>query len=188
MFFMSACSSRDQPTTFQPAPSAKTSPVVIHTPDKTTSIETGKVDDIGHPVRVACVTCHSLKKSDPLPADATELDQFHKGLKLSHGDLVCGQCHETGRVDVLRRADGKTLPMAEVMSLCAQCHGPQYRDYRRGSHGGMNGHWDLSRGPRVRNNCVDCHDPHAPKFVPAMPVLPPKDRFLTSPHGAPGHE
>jgi formate-dependent nitrite reductase cytochrome c552 subunit len=68
--------------------------------------------------------------------------------------------------------------MRDAMQLCAQCHGPQFRDYTHGSHGGMQGHWDLSRGPRLRNHCVDCHDPHTPQFQPSNPVLPPADRLL----------
>ena len=71
--------------------------------------------------------------------------------------------------------------MREAMQLCAQCHGPQTRDYRRGSHGGMQGYWDLSRGDRVRNHCVDCHDPHAPAFPRFTPLPPPRDRFPPAP-------
>jgi hypothetical protein len=40
----------------------------------------------------------------------------------------------------------------------------------------MNGHWDLTRGGRTRNTCINCHDPHAPAFPLVMPVLPPRDR------------
>ena len=74
---------------------------------------------------------------------------------------------------------------ADALRLCAQCHGPQYRDYRHGAHGGMRGHWDLSRGPRERNHCVACHDPHAPAFGQFEPVPGPRDRFTgaAAPHG-----
>jgi hypothetical protein len=68
--------------------------------------------------------------------------------------------------------------VTDAMTLCAQCHGPQFRDYQNGSHGGMNGHWDLSRGPRLRNHCVDCHDPHVPQVLPVHPAPGPKDRFF----------
>jgi len=64
-----------------------------------------------------------------------------------------------------------------VMTLCSQCHGPQRRDYNMGLHGGMNGYWDLTKGGRTRNTCINCHDPHAPAFPLVMPVLPPKDRI-----------
>ena len=53
----------------------------------------------------------------------------------------------------------------------------------------MSGHWDLTKGGRVRNACVDCHDPHQPKYPTYAPVQKPRDRFLQSPHGeAPGHD
>lgn len=65
-----------------------------------------------------------------------------------------------------------------MVSLCGQCHGPQLRDYRRAAHGGATGYWDLSRGPRTRNLCITCHDPHTPAYVGGLPVLPPRDRFL----------
>jgi hypothetical protein len=41
----------------------------------------------------------------------------------------------------------------------------------------MNGHWDLTKGGRIRNNCINCHDPHHPKFPLVQPVLPPRDRI-----------
>ena len=80
---------------------------------------------------------------------------------------------------------GGRMVHAGISSGCAQCHGPQYRDYRHGAHGGMRGHWDLSRGPRERNHCVACHDPHAPAFGQFEPVPGPRDRFTgaAAPHG-----
>jgi formate-dependent nitrite reductase cytochrome c552 subunit len=79
------------------------------------------------------------------------------------------------------------------MQLCAQCHGPQYRDYRHGAHGGMAGHWDLAKGGRVRNNCIDCHDPHSPKYPTVRPAGGPLDRGGVHPNASPpqkgaGHE
>ena len=41
----------------------------------------------------------------------------------------------------------------------------------------MNGHWDLTKGGRLRNNCVNCHDPHHPAYPLVQPVLPPRDRI-----------
>lgn len=84
---------------------------------------------------------------------------------------------------MLHLATGEQVPMLQAIRLCAQCHGTQWRDYQRGAHGGMFGYWDLSRGSRTRNHCVDCHDPHTPKFVGGRPVLPPRDRFLAAPAG-----
>ena len=52
----------------------------------------------------------------------------------------------------------------------------------------MSGHWDLSKGGRIRNSCLACHDPHVPKFQGALPAPPPLDRFLQTHSGAPTHE
>lgn len=145
------------------------------------SVPSGKLDPLGRPQRVACVSCHAQRSDTTLPASTGELQEFHAGLQLDHGDLHCSSCHDEETTYELRLANGDVLPGSEALQLCAQCHGPQTRDYRRGSHGGMNGYWDLSRGDRVRNHCVDCHDPHAPAYRGGHPVLPPKDRFLSRP-------
>lgn len=144
-----------------------------------TSVETGELDALGRRTRVACVTCHTLRTPAQLPTTVDELDEFHQGLQCAHGDLRCASCHVAGDQRSLRLADGSTIDMRDAMSLCRQCHGPQHRDYERGSHGGMTGHWDLSVGDRTRNHCVDCHDPHVPAFPPTLPVLPPRDHGLT---------
>jgi formate-dependent nitrite reductase cytochrome c552 subunit len=165
-----------------PAPSAPAFPVQIHIPAKLTSVEVARGG--AQSVRVACVTCHSLRPVKPLPASASELKEFHVGLTLQHGTLGCASCHAPAApAERLRLADGREIQMVEALSLCSQCHGTQRRSYDHGAHGGMQGHWDLSRGARERNTCVDCHDPHAPKFVGGSPVHPPRDRFFGGPHG-----
>jgi formate-dependent nitrite reductase cytochrome c552 subunit len=188
---LSACSDRERTPPYAPqelrdaASQAfgDASPVVIHEPPQLTSIESGKVDALGRPIRVACVTCHSLRTPAALPERAEDLKDFHRGLRFAHGANRCATCHVVGEQDRLRLADGTTIDNRDAMRLCAQCHGPQHRDYQRGAHGGMSGSWDLESGPRMRNHCVDCHDPHAPKFAPARPVLPPGDRGLGSANG-----
>ena len=108
----------------------------------------------------------------------------HAGLAFAHGPLSCASCHVAGDQRALHAADGTRVDLRDAIVLCRQCHGPQTRDYDHGSHGGMTGHWDLSAGDRTRNHCLDCHDPHAPAFLPSRPVLPPRDRGLTRHPGA----
>lgn len=140
----------------------------------------------GGEARVSCSACHGEAGSPEVASDA-ELDAFHQGLTLRHGELSCLACHNPDGMDTLRRADGRALPYADVMDLCAQCHGPQARDYRRGSHGGMNGYWDLERGGRQRNGCLACHDPHAPAYGQVQPVFPPRSRWRGADGHGPGH-
>jgi hypothetical protein len=118
-----------------------------------------------------------LRKPNLEANSGTQLTEFHEGLTFRHGGLTCLSCHNGSDYESLRLADGRSVPFAQSMELCRQCHGPQYRDYVKGAHGGMMGYWDLSRGPRTRNSCVHCHDPHAPAFPQVAPVFPPRDRF-----------
>ncbi|MHC5024268.1 MAG: cytochrome c3 family protein [Planctomycetota bacterium] len=153
--------------------------VTIHRPTGPPRIATDLVDQAGEPVTVACGTCHATRAPDLTIDDAEALDEFHQGLTYQHGTLTCYSCHDPADTDQLRLADGRGRPYVEVMTVCAQCHGPQARAFAHGAHGGMTGYWDLSRGPRVRNNCVDCHDPHVPAFPRMMPTFKPRDRFLS---------
>jgi mono/diheme cytochrome c family protein len=180
----------DEPRRMQAPPGDKAASVSIHEPERLTSIESGARDGLGRPVRVACASCHGLREQVPgFPRDERELRQFHVGLSVRHGSIGCTSCHAArrGGEPKLHLADGAEVGTAEALRLCAQCHGPKYQDYLHGSHGGMNGYWDLSRGPRLRNHCVDCHDPHVPAYQPSRPVLPPRDRFVTPALGEAAH-
>ena len=162
--------------------SPKMMPVIIRKPAGPPMVATGLKDHNGMPAMATCVSCHATRAAEPENSATDDLDEFHQGLTVKHGSLSCVSCHNADDYGTLRLADGKKVEFTDVMTLCAQCHGPQFRDYQHGSHGGMTGYWDLTRGPRQRNNCVDCHDPHAPAYVGVHPAPPPRDRFLT-----PGH-
>ncbi len=178
---LAAGCARQSATPSQEAPSPEPTdrhPVVIRTPAGPMGVPTGTFDEKGRPVSIGCATCHATKPADAQAKLGTPLEKFHQGLVGQHGSLSCTSCHNPADgYATFRLADGKSVPHAEVMTLCAQCHGPQYRDYQNGAHGGMTGYWDLTKGGRVRNNCVHCHDPHAPKYPTVQPVHKPNDRF-----------
>lgn len=154
-------------------------PVDVHVGATTGVVDTTERDIHGTPTGVACVTCHGPASKDRIVDGAGAPETFHTGVDLVHGSLTCNHCHDPNDRSLLRLADGANIELYAVISLCAQCHGPQYRDYQHGAHGGMTGYWDLRQGPRDRNNCVDCHAPHTPAFEGMHPVLPPADRFLS---------
>lgn len=158
-------------------PTAVRHPVRIRTPEGPPLVASGKTDPQGRPLLLRCGTCHAVRKPNPGTRTGAGLKEFHQGLHYRHGDLTCLSCHNEKDYETLRLADGTPLPYARSMDLCGQCHGTQLRDYRRGAHGGMTGYWDLSKGPRQRNHCIDCHDPHAPAYPQVTPVFPPRDRF-----------
>lgn len=153
-------------------------PVIVRQPAEAPRVDLGVTDTSGNSVTAACVTCHAPGTPNQQNRIASDLKEFHQGLSFAHGQVSCLSCHNANDYDSLRLADGTSIAYSDVMTLCAQCHGPQTRDYKHGAHGGMTGHWDLSRGPRERNNCVDCHDPHAPAFPKMNPTFKPRDRFL----------
>ncbi|MEM9415076.1 MAG: hypothetical protein AAGA29_06295 [Planctomycetota bacterium] len=178
-------------------------PVVIHAPDGPPVAVVGTHPETGEPLTASCTTCHTARPADATHGFGNTPDEFHQGLAFNHGNgaLSCISCHNPDDYDTLRAANGETITYPNVISLCAQCHSDQHNDYQHGAHGGMNGYWDLSQGPRVRNSCIDCHDPHAPAFPMMQPTFKPIDRGLdpgsgahgesdgrSGSHGGPGHE
>ena len=174
----------DRPPTVPPPARAEVPfEETIHLPDSLTGLQSEVTNIHGEPVSVACATCHDGREVAPgvapeMARHMDELDTFHSELQFEHGSNTCGSCHDEANRNNLRMADGTSIEMTDAIQLCAQCHGPQYRDYSRGSHGGMNGHWDLHVGPRERNHCVDCHDPHVPAYPEIYPLPGPRDRFM----------
>lgn len=154
--------------------------VTIRSPSGPPRIDTGLTDLDGNSVSVACSTCHATREPNVNNKSASDLDDFHDELKVSHGTVSCLSCHNADDYDALKLADATRVDFTDVMTLCAQCHGRQMDAYEHGAHGGMTGHWDLTRGPRQRNNCIDCHHPHAPQFPRMLPTFKPRDRFLQS--------
>lgn len=152
--------------------------VTIRKPSGPPRVGTGLMNVHGNEITVSCSTCHSTREPNHNNKTAADLDEFHSSLKFSHGSISCLSCHNSNNYDALKLADGTRIEFTEVMTLCAQCHGQQMRDFERGAHGGMTGYWDLSRGARSRNNCVDCHHAHSPQFPKMHPTFKPKDRFL----------
>lgn len=138
----------------------------------------GVRDSTGAPLVASCGTCHATRTPNRAIRDGGQLEEFHQGLKMRHGKLACVACHDPDDYDRLRLADGSAIAFTETKMLCGQCHSAQLRDYARGAHGGMRGYWDRSRGPQTKNDCIDCHDPHAPQFPRMKPTFKPRDRFL----------
>lgn len=152
--------------------------VSINPGPATPRVDTGVKHADGSAVTVSCSTCHTTRIPNTENQESSDLREFHQSVTVSHGRISCLSCHNDQNYDQLKLADGSPVEFPDVMTLCAQCHGPQMTDYSHGVHGGMNGHWDLTRGPRQKNNCVDCHHPHRPQFPTMRPTFKPRDRFL----------
>lgn len=117
-----------------------------------------------------CMECHTL-----LPARwyyDRPLVQ-HEDIRLEHGNnRFCLNCHHPTNRNAFVDYDGSEIPQRDVVRLCGKCQGTIYRDWQAGVHGRQNGHWNPELGERTRLRCIQCHDPHRPKFQ-AMKPLPP---------------
>ncbi|HUI24788.1 MAG TPA: hypothetical protein VL403_01790 [Candidatus Kryptonia bacterium] len=122
-----------------------------------------------------CSTCHAGIPPNP---ERRPLEGMHNDIVLHHDEehRWCLDCHDTNDRDHLHLAGGTLVPFTESYRLCGQCHGTQYRDWRSGVHGKRTGYWD---GPKRYLLCVNCHNPHSPRFKPLHPLPPPvRPQFL----------
>jgi len=118
-----------------------------------------------------CMECHKL-----FPARWHYDDRLfneHKDIKLQHGEnRFCLNCHHPANRNVFVDYDGAEIAQADVVKLCAKCHGTIYRDWEAGVHGRENGFWNASMGDKTKLRCFQCHDPHSPKFKDMKPLAP----------------
>jgi hypothetical protein len=116
-----------------------------------------------------CTQCHA-DAPDPTRRELAFHDEIQARFRHDAEHRWCLDCHDAANRDVLRLASGAPVPFAESYRLCGQCHGDKYRDWRAGVHGKRVGRWD---GKKTYLLCVNCHDPHAPRFAPVKPEPPP---------------
>jgi len=117
-----------------------------------------------------CMDCHELIDSQPRSKDLLQ----HQDIKMGHGlNARCVNCHDPKNRDKLTLRDGEQVGFSQSSLLCAQCHGTTYRDWQRGVHGKTMGYWDASQGESKKLGCVECHDPHSPRYAPMVPLPAP---------------
>jgi len=117
-----------------------------------------------------CSNCHAGLEAN---TKKRELKDEHTSIKLHHAEQErwCLDCHNAGDRDKLKLADGENINFTESYRLCGQCHGNIYRDWKAGIHGKRIGYF--KGGKRTYFLCVNCHNPHDPKFKPIKPEPPP---------------
>ena len=100
----------------------------------------------------------------------------------------CFNCHNETNLVLLQPRDGRELTFAESTKLCGSCHGPTLRDWDAGAHGRTSGYWDETRvKDRQRKDCVNCHNPHSPRFPSRQPAPGPHPlKELTATAAPPG--
>lgn len=118
-----------------------------------------------------CSDCHAGMEVN---TKRRELKDEHAKIKLRHAEQErwCLDCHSAANRDKLKLADGESINFTESYRLCGQCHGNIYNDWKAGIHGKRIGYFK-GGGKRTYFLCVNCHNPHDPKFKPLRPLPPP---------------
>lgn len=126
---------------------------------------------------VECYTCHERSKVMQLHFNTNGLlvlPKEHQDLTMRHGrnnrNNTCFNCHNQTNMEALLTRDGRVLKIEQSTLLCANCHGPTYRDWEVGVHGRVSGYWDRTLGAVTKQDCVSCHDPHNPEFPSRKPA------------------
>lgn len=124
-----------------------------------------------------CYGCHEKNKPPVLRFDTNQvliIPKEHADIVMGHGqhnrNNLCFNCHDEANLDLLQTRDGRKLKLSESTQLCGSCHGPTYRDWEAGAHGRMSGYWERTLGQVTRQDCVSCHNPHAPDFPSRHPA------------------
>ena len=165
-------------------PSAPVLPVVARPPaaqpgvglasdthlDKTPPRRTVGLDLVRNGWTYNCMECHTLiaaKWHYDRPVNE------HPDIALEHGNnRFCLNCHHPTNRNAFVDYDGAEIAQRDVVQLCAKCHGTTHRDWQAGVHGRENGYWQASAGEKTKLRCIQCHDPHRPKFQSMKPLAP----------------
>jgi len=116
-----------------------------------------------------CSQCHD-KAGDPTPRQLAFHDEIQAEFHHGPPTRFCLDCHDNGKRDFVHLIGGALIPFTESYKLCGQCHGDKLRDWRVGVHGKRTGMWN---GQKTYYLCVNCHNPHNPRFKALKPEPPP---------------
>jgi hypothetical protein len=126
-----------------------------------------------HPALVStypCSGCHRDRKPDPTPRKLTEYHTQKNGFDHGTKQDWCYRCHSIDDMDKLHTTLGAPVAFSDPQDLCGSCHGDKLIDWKAGLHGLNRGSWN---GPKLRQSCTFCHNPHKPAFEPMKPERPP---------------
>ena len=138
--------------------------------DKTPPRQTVGLDLVRNGWTYNCMECHQLF---PARWHYDRPMSEHRDIRLEHGNnRFCLNCHHPTNRNAFVDYDGGEIAEADVVQLCAKCHGTTYRDWQAGVHGRANGFWNEQLGGKTRLRCIQCHDPHSPAFKPMKPLPP----------------
>ena len=108
-----------------------------------------------------CSGCHGEMEKNGVRRVLSFHDEQQAVFSHDARNRWCLDCHDLENRDVLRLLNGAQEPFGNSYRLCGQCHGDKVRDWHAGVHGKRIGSWS---GAKTYLLCVQCHNPHAPRF------------------------
>ncbi|WP_299535627.1 cytochrome c3 family protein [Ulvibacterium sp.] len=116
----------------------------------------------------SCTECHSR----PLVGmqKDSRIQRAHWDVEMKHANastMNCATCHNGNDMNHLKSLANDQVDFNMSYLLCAQCHSPQFEDWKGGAHGKNIGGWAK---PRASMTCVNCHNPHQPQIPPKWPI------------------
>jgi len=118
-----------------------------------------------------CTECHKDLVPNPVKRKLVDMhDDISDMFNHDKENRWCTDCHDLKNRDSLKLANGSLLSFKESYKLCGQCHGDKLRDWKVGVHGKRKGYWN---GKKEYLLCVNCHNPHSPRFKELTPEPPP---------------
>ncbi len=107
-------------------------------------------------------------------------------IKFEHGNNdYCFNCHHRTNREAYVAYDGSQIPADAPNLLCSKCHGLVYRDWQIGAHGRRLGFWNTALDDTKQVHCIQCHDPHTPKFEDLSPMPGPFHEHRQAKRGTP---
>jgi hypothetical protein len=117
-----------------------------------------------------CSDCHDKRTPNPQRRTLTEFHTARNALRHGDSERWCYQCHSIVDIDRLVIANGSLVTFDQGYLVCGSCHGDKLRDWKLQVHGATQGYWN---GPKTRQSCPACHNPHEPRFPLLRPEAPP---------------
>ncbi|MCM5663912.1 cytochrome c3 family protein [Galbibacter mesophilus] len=123
-----------------------------------------------HLTMYECTECHAKPLAEMRDPEVL-LPRSHWDIEIVHGDaktMNCLTCHSGANMNNLHSLTGEAISFNKSYQVCAQCHTSQFKDWKGGAHGKNISGW---APPRAINSCVNCHNPHQPKFNKRWPEV-----------------
>ncbi len=120
-----------------------------------------------------CQSCHA--QVDESEFEVRKLVDMHTDIHLDHGNgaLWCFSCHNPKAGNTIHVEGKEPASFQYSAGLCSKCHASIYADWKKGVHSKITGYMTANR---EKKTCVDCHNPHHPKFKALVPDGMPDSR------------